>query len=95
MKNHNLKTIQPYFDQVESGEKTFELRMDDRDFQVGDTLTLLEYNGSFTGRKCERTITHVLRNAPHFGLMDNHAQTCGPPKIRRRKTPSSDHELRS
>ncbi|KEO80852.1 DUF3850 domain-containing protein [Tumebacillus flagellatus] len=39
---HQLKLQQPHFDAVASGEKTFELRKDDRGFQVGDTLVLRE-----------------------------------------------------
>ncbi|MDF2611454.1 MAG: hypothetical protein K0R92_2928 [Lachnospiraceae bacterium] len=41
---HNLKTLQPYFDDVKSGKKKFELRRNDRDYQVGDKLNLFEYD---------------------------------------------------
>lgn len=40
MKTHRLKTLAPYWDRVYSGEKTFEIRKNDRDFQVGDVLEL-------------------------------------------------------
>ena len=42
---HDLKTVQPYFDAVVDGSKTFELRQDDREsgFRVGDTLRLREW----------------------------------------------------
>ena len=40
---HELKTIQPFFNQVVKGEKHFELRKHDRDYQVGDFLLLVEY----------------------------------------------------
>jgi len=59
---HKLKTIQPYFDAVAEGTKPFEVRFDDRNFHVGDTLILLEYDGqNFTGRFKERVVTYVLR----------------------------------
>lgn len=41
---HTLKTIQPYFGEVESGNKNFEVRKDDRNFQKGDILFLQEYD---------------------------------------------------
>ena len=44
MKDHRLKTWHPYFDAVKDGSKPFELRLDDRGFEVGDTLTLLRYD---------------------------------------------------
>lgn len=47
---HKLKTIQPYFDDVCSCKKTFEIRFNDRNFKVGDDLILQEYvDGEYTG----------------------------------------------
>lgn len=50
MKLHKLKLVQPYFSQVkyhngkvENFFKKFEVRENDRDYQVGDLLLLLEY----------------------------------------------------
>lgn len=43
--NHVLK-LQPRFAKdIESGRKTFEVRRDDRDFKVGDTLTFTDLDG--------------------------------------------------
>ena len=42
MTEHILKTIEPYFSAVASGDKTFEIRRNDRAFQKGDTLILLD-----------------------------------------------------
>lgn len=42
---HHLKTLPVYFDAVKRGDKTFELRKNDRDFQTGDTLVLEEFKG--------------------------------------------------
>lgn len=44
MKIHKLKTINPYFQDVKSKVKTFELRKNNRDFQVGHILLLMEWN---------------------------------------------------
>jgi len=68
-KAHELKTVQPYFNQLLSGEKTFELRFNDRDFQVGDTLILKEYTitdhdfyggDEYSGRSITVKVTNVL-----------------------------------
>jgi hypothetical protein len=39
-RQHELKTDPEAFDAVASGAKTFELRRNDRDYQVGDVLVL-------------------------------------------------------
>lgn len=64
------KILPGYFKAVVTGRKTFELRKDDADYQVGDILVLHEYDGEkYTGRKCTRVITHILRQAERYGLM--------------------------
>jgi len=40
MSKHFLKTWAEYFEAVKSGNKTFEVRVNDRDFKVGDILVL-------------------------------------------------------
>jgi hypothetical protein len=40
---HHLKCQQPYFNALWRGEKTFELRRNDRGFEVGDCLYIFEY----------------------------------------------------
>ncbi|MGV8982107.1 DUF3850 domain-containing protein [Clostridium sp.] len=58
---HELKTLRKYFDAVCDGKKTFEVRKDDRNFQVGDTLTLKRYeNGEYQKADCDVTITYIL-----------------------------------
>lgn len=48
---HLLKIEPTYYDKVLSGEKSFEIRKNDRNYQVGDILHLAEYTGgSYTGR---------------------------------------------
>lgn len=67
---HELKTWPGYYEAVECGEKTFELRRNDRDFETGDVLVLREWDPEhgYTGRSLERLVTYVLRNAEAFGL---------------------------
>ena len=71
MKTHNLKVWKQYFLPLLHEEKTFELRKNDRDYQVGDILILIEIDGGEpTGRYCKREITYILENAQNFGLID-------------------------
>ena len=44
MKIHELKILPQYFEKVLDGSKTFELRKDDRGYEVGDILILKEFN---------------------------------------------------
>jgi hypothetical protein len=60
---HEVKVWPEFYRALESGEKTFELRKDDRGYHVGHVLRLLEwYPGSrlYSGRRMDRTITYVL-----------------------------------
>ena len=43
-KIHTLKTWPEQWDSVNSGEKKFEFRKDDRGFKVGDVLVLYRYD---------------------------------------------------
>ena len=43
MKTHMLKCWPEYFKQVKAGTKTFGIRENDRDYQVGDVLYLQEF----------------------------------------------------
>lgn len=68
---HELKILPEYYDAVISNIKNFELRKDDRDFQVGDFVYLKEYaDGEYTGRETCFHIRYILRNCPEYGLMD-------------------------
>lgn len=57
---HELKIKPEYFAAVVSGDKTFENRNNaDRNFQVGDTLLLWEWNEGFTSQTVERTVSYI------------------------------------
>jgi len=73
MKTHKLKTVQPYFQDVLSGDKRFEVRYNDRNFQVGDRLLLEEYDpktGSYSGAKLEYSICYILED--YLALKDGY-----------------------
>ena len=58
---HRLKTVQPYFDEVKSGKKLFELRKNDRNFKVKDILILCEWTGKdYTGEEIYTSIKYIL-----------------------------------
>ena len=68
---HELKTLPVYFGEVWNGNKTFEIRKDDRGYKVGDSLKLLEYNSlGYTGRICNRKITYILKDCEKYGLKE-------------------------
>ncbi|EIA7337258.1 DUF3850 domain-containing protein [Listeria monocytogenes] len=48
-KTHELKILSEYFWDIAEGRKTFEIRKNDRDFQVGDILILREWDDMDTG----------------------------------------------
>lgn len=59
---HCLKTHPKFFKEVQSGNKPFEIRKNDRDFWVGDTLLLQEFDpekSEYTRNELERTITYI------------------------------------
>lgn len=76
---HELKVLSYLFPDLESGVKTFEVRRNDRDYQVGDTLILKEWGfggygmtdhdltQTFTGKQVERTVTYILPGGK-FGI---------------------------
>jgi hypothetical protein len=80
MKTHELKTDPAMFRAVAEGVKTYEIRKDDRGFEVGDRLYLNETLSTgaemaagapleYTGGQIGVIVTHVLRG-PIYGLAD-------------------------
>lgn len=62
---HALKTLPEYFLPVIEGKKGFEIRKNDRPFQVGDLLALNEWDAEmerYTGRSCLAYIDYILND---------------------------------
>jgi hypothetical protein len=66
---HKLKTIQPYFDEVWYRQKYFEVRKNDRNYKIGDSVLLQEYDpetNEYLGRSIYiDRIRYILTN-PEF-----------------------------
>lgn len=64
-KTHELKTWKPFFEAVINKDKTFEMRKDDRGFEVGDNLRLIEVDPDKdlqpTGRVPKYRVIYILR----------------------------------
>lgn len=69
-KRHYLKTWPEYYQAIMSGDKTFEVRFNDRDFKEGEILQLQEYDPAklaYTGRQEWFYIRHILHGG-QFGI---------------------------
>ncbi|MBJ6107975.1 DUF3850 domain-containing protein [Hymenobacter sp. BT523] len=70
---HELKTWPSCFAAAKAGNKPFDVRENDRNFQVGDMLILREFDpdsGQFTGRTVTRWVSYVLEGGA-FGVQPN------------------------
>ena len=64
---HELKIMPEFYEAVLCGDKTFEIRKNDRGFIVGDFLVLKEWDGeNFTGRTVTKKISYMV--AGIYGL---------------------------
>jgi hypothetical protein len=71
---HSLKTWPEPFSATIHGQKRFEFRKNDRDFKVGDKLSLHEWDPTkekYTGRSVVRFVTYIL-HGPEFGIPTGH-----------------------
>ena len=70
-KVHKLKLWPEYFAAVADGTKSFEIRKNDRDYQVGDMLLLQEFipDQGFTGRVLDKKITYITDFAQQDGYV--------------------------
>ena len=54
-----LKILPEYFNAIKSGQKTFEIRYNDRNYRPGDVLLLKEWNGFFSGKEIFVAIRYI------------------------------------
>lgn len=71
---HKLKIMPRFFAAVCDGTKTFEVRKNDRGFQVGDILELQEWlpDSGYTGRVIRRKVTYILYGDTFAGLNNSY-----------------------
>lgn len=77
MKLHELKIKHKYLVDIAKGVKTFELRKNDRDYQVGDLIRFIDIRQS-NNNNCDcdiyidkdtlYRITYILKDVPEYGL---------------------------
>ena len=73
MKTHFIKTWPAYFERVLEGQKEFEVRKNDRDYQVGDILVLEWFNPDKSNNiyqspdRLFREVTYILHGG-QFGI---------------------------
>ncbi|GAB6931617.1 hypothetical protein JCM10914A_56000 [Paenibacillus sp. JCM 10914] len=77
---HELKILPEYFQAVWNGTKTFEVRKNDRNYAVGDTLVLKEWKpeDGYTGSGLVRRVSYMLDDSEYvkegfviLGLVDS------------------------
>lgn len=72
MKTIKLKTLPQYFQAVKDETKNFEIRNNDREYEVGDVLVLAEYDlntNTFTGEQLTREVTYITDYAQQAGMV--------------------------
>ncbi len=73
--NHKLKIRPEFFQAIIEGRKNFEIRVDDRGYQAGDTVTLNEHKPdapetcAYTGRTATYRIGYVSGHAQRNGFV--------------------------
>lgn len=69
---HELKVEKEYFDVLRTGDKSFEIRKNDRNYREGDTLILWECSRNrYTGRYLEFLVSYIFFG-PGYGLEDGY-----------------------
>lgn len=70
---HELKILPKWFEDVQANVKNFEIRKNDRNFEVGDYLVLKEwYRGKYTGRYVARQIEYIYQGDGTYGLSEDY-----------------------
>ena len=66
---HTKKIQHKYFEDILKNGKKFEIRKNDCDYQVGDFVILVEYDGEKSMNNLVLVeITYVLKDIPEYGL---------------------------
>lgn len=79
MKLHELKILHEYLIDVSIGKKTFELRKNDRDYQVGDLIRFIDIREDdstanknqiepYIDENALYRITYVLKGVEQYGI---------------------------
>lgn len=70
---HRLKCVNPYFNEVAAEQKKFEIRLNDRDFKVGNQILLIEIDNEKapTGNWCQLSIDYIFTDTA-YGLKPNY-----------------------
>ncbi len=78
--HHTVKSWPWFFQPMLEGKKKHDMRSKDREYSVGDTITLLEFdprNGQYTGASLVVKITYITSNDSPCALssayLDNNA----------------------
>ncbi|KKM98516.1 hypothetical protein LCGC14_1157060 [marine sediment metagenome] len=69
---HKLKTWPVFFEHMIAGRKPFDVRINDRDFRVGDIIISQEWDtikADYTGREHKAKVTYVLKG---MGLLPDY-----------------------
>lgn len=71
---HELKILPQYFIPVFKGEKTFEIRKNDRGYKAGDTLKLMEWTPTdgYTGNEVRKKVSYVFEGKGEIGLSEGY-----------------------
>lgn len=70
MAEHDLKVWPKFYDDVLYRRKRFEVRKNDRNYQVGDILRLRRFDpdkNDYTGGECLRLVTYMMLGG-QFGI---------------------------
>ena len=66
-KTHYVKIRRDYYLDIVQGKKRAAVRLDDRNYQIGDTVIKRVWeNGKYTGESVIVVITYILYNTPTF-----------------------------
>lgn len=74
MKLHTLKIESVYYNEINFGIKTFELRKNDRDYKVFDLIHFVDTNGQDFKENSNNVyqIIYILKDVEKYGLDKNY-----------------------